>query len=259
MSIKIIVDVFEDRYPVEGIGRPDVSEELLGWFRAMVSKIDLDVLPLTETGFKPDMPREIELLLCSRDTMSYTLESDAMGLHIISTPECYPFGEDTPYVRRLRCAVVIDMDEIRSRLQDEMLIDGECWKHYLPEYEEAEATTAFHEIAHAILFASNSGWVSPHTVDVLHSSGELNNDLFDHSSGYGMRALQDRDGHEVWADDAHHAIELMEEWCECQGRAWYRQGAVSQDQSFYEVLKLEPYMIAQENVLANDRQDLNPF
>lgn len=242
--IRIIVDVFEDRYPIVGAERPAVTEPLIDWLRAAAATIDLDVLPVEDTGMAPDMPREIELLLCSRDTMDYALESDALGLHLVDTPDGDPFGDETPYARRLRCAVVIDLDDIRSRLREEILADGEAWQAHLQEYEESEAVTAFHEIAHAVLFAANSGWVSPNEVELLHAAGKLNNDLFDHSSGYGMRPLPDEDGREVWAESARHAAELMEGWCERQGRTWYRQAEASQPMGFYSALGLDPDEIA---------------
>ncbi|WP_411839874.1 hypothetical protein [Paracoccus sp. ME4] len=244
--ISIIVDVFEDRYPIAGAERPPVADPLIAWFRAAVAAIDADVLPIEATGTDPDMPREIELLLCSAETMEYALGSDALGLHVVETPGCDSFGDETPYARRMRCVVVIDPDDIRSRLREEILADGEAWQEHLQEYEESEAATAFHELAHAVLFAANSGWVSPNKVELLYSAGALNNDLFDHSSGYGMRPLPDEDGCAVWADDAAHAAELMEAWCERQGRAWYRQAAASQTVGFYAALGLDPSGIARE-------------
>ncbi|MFG6083411.1 hypothetical protein ACEUZ9_004671 [Paracoccus litorisediminis] len=251
--IRIVVDIFERRYPSEFTPLPDIPDGLLHWYRTAFSAINVDALPpATWHDCEPDMDREIELLLCSRQAMNDVLESDALGLCILTTPDTDPFGEGTEHVGKLRCAVVIDQAEVEARLLEEMRKDGENWPTFLWKYEEAEAITAFHELAHSVLFASNSLWVSPQAAANLHESGSFNYDLFDIKTGYGIRALPDEGGVLRDAEDADAAYDLMEEWCELQGRLWYCEAMAGQTLGFYDALGLDPDAIWQRGVAVDD-------
>lgn len=243
--VRVTIDVFEDRYPEGGTARGDVPDALLSWFRSATAGVDLAVLPeLPDYGHGGGMAREIEILLCSRETMDTVFDSDGLGVHLVETPEGDPFGDDSPFARKMRCAVVIDLSEMSGFLSEEISKDGDFWPGHLEEYEEALAATAFHEIAHAVLFATNSQWLSPQDADVLIEAGDLEHDLFDLSSGYGMRALPDEAGHEAWADTVDEAHDLMEGWCERQGREWYREAAARAEVRFFDALGLDAEALA---------------
>ena len=75
----------------------------------------------------------------------------------------------------------------------------------------------FHEIAHALLFAENAALMSPADIEALSDAGELDHDIFDCSTGYGIRPLE-IGGTDISADDMEQAEELMEIYVEALGR-----------------------------------------
>ena len=229
-----------------GTERAHAPENLLAWYRDALGMIDLNVLPDLEEGwgFEADLPPEIDVLLCSRETALEVFDKeDGLGFFLVDTPDTDPFDEDAPYAKRLRVLVVSEKSEIEDRLREEIEADGHSWEMYFSSFQMAEAITVFHEIGHAVLFAKNSCGMSANAVELLSDAGDLNNDIFDMTSGYGIRPLPDESGEEIWADDAIHAGELMESWCERQGRAWYE--AVEQKvPGFYAAAGIDPDAIA---------------
>ena len=90
-------------------------------------------------------------------------------------------------------------------------------ERYLHEYVESWLTTIFHEVEHVRLFAQNSALLAPAAIDVMAEDG-FGHDLFDCSSGYGIRPLENQEGLFVWADTIEEARALMEESVEHRGR-----------------------------------------
>lgn len=218
-GLDVRVSVFEDVHADLGTARADASEELVDWFRMVVR--DFSQVPLPQP--QPTMPEgdlsEVEVFLCSRETAAdvFDLDERALGAHIITTPESDPFCDEAAFARRYRILIVIDRDEIERR-RDELIED---LGSHVEEAEAAEATTLFHELAHVALFASNANRNSPADVDVLSDAGEIENDMFDMSTGYGIRPLL-KGGEEHWSESANEARQDMEEWCEARGREWCR-------------------------------------
>lgn len=234
---------------LEAGGAEKIGDGILDWLRRALPLTLTDMPePIRHPGFEPDMPEEIDVFLGTREEMDLLdYEDRLLGAFIVHTPDSDPFGDEAPLARRLRVIVVIEKDEIEKRLADEIDMDGEAWARHLHEYETAEAATGFHEVAHAVLFAANSGMLSPHAVDSASACGDLQNDVFDMASGYGIRGLP-IDGQEIWADDAEEATELMERWCEEVGRRAAREANAALGQTFYEALGIDPAEVAAQTL-----------
>lgn len=239
------VSVLEDVCDT-GTERAYAPESLIDWYDQALGALDLNVLPDLEKdwGFEADLPSEIDVLLCSRESAIEIFDQDeAHGLFVVNTPDTDPFNEETPYSAHLRVLIVSEKSEIEERLREEILADGHAWDRYVGYYQKAEAVTGFHEIAHAVLFAKNSCGMSANAVELLSDAGDLNNDIFDMSSGYGVRPLPDEDGNVVWAESAADAGSMMEAWCEQQGARWYDSIETSVP-SFYKAAEIDPEALA---------------
>lgn len=171
---------------------------------------------------------------------------DALGFANFVTLESDPFEDDADHPRHMRCFIVFDPEAVGARIMEEAELDGST--DHLLEYEISEAATISHEMAHIIMFLKNSGSRSPFLIDSLHTSGALNNDLGDFISGYGIRDVE-IDGETIEAEDALHATEILEEWCETAGRKWAAD-AIIRIGSFYLAAGIDPGAIA-ETAIAN--------
>ncbi|PZO58716.1 MAG: hypothetical protein DI635_16175 [Pseudoxanthomonas suwonensis] len=234
--MRVLFRVFEDDFPDRSDApRAHAPDGLLAWFReaarAALAAIPPDgLLPPAPETLPAGDAREVTVWLCSRETMSDVFGHDGcLGLHLVSTPDTDSFRDDSPSARALRLLVVSDETEIRARLVEEIAADGPAAPGHVGEYEEAEIATAFHEIAHAVLFATNSNLNSPHDVEAARERRDCDFDLFDMSSGYGIRPLPGEDGSPVWADDLDEARDMMEAWCERTGREWARALPIGPD------------------------------
>lgn len=238
------VAVLEDRYET-GTQRAHAPENLIAWYDQAFSALDLNVIPDLEDdhGFPPSMPPEIEVFLCSRETAEELFEQEsALGVFVVTTPDTDIFDEEASYARRLRVLIISEKEEMEARLTEEIQADGHRWNRYVGTFEAAEAGTGFHEIAHAVLFAKNSCGMSPQDVDTLSDAGDLGHDIFDMTTGYGIRPLP-IDGEDRWAEDMDEAREMMESWCEAQGRRWYEAIEMSVP-SFYKAAEIDPEALA---------------
>ena len=215
--MKIDIRVFED----VGGRRPDITPDALAWLQANIQPMVDAALPWLAPTPIDILPRgdldAIHVLLCARETMDETFDFErALGAHLIDTPDADPFGDGTPYAKAYRVAVVVDRAEIEARLAEEM---EEASEGFDPrEAEIGELTTIFHEIVHVMLFAANSNFNAPQTCETAYEAGDIQNDLFDLSSGYGLRALPDEFGEEIEPECAADARDRMEKWCEMVGR-----------------------------------------
>ena len=217
--------IFEDIIATdEPLVRPVVPEEAMTFLRRMIGQIDAS-LEFRNTEIADQFIAGPEVLtgnvaLCSRDTMRDIVmaNDDCLGLHLIEMPEGITIdGQDGPYLHRNICLVVYDREELVARIAEEMDELGNL-EQDLALVTEAWLATFFHEIEHMRLFQENACGITPADIDVMSGSGEINNDLFDMSTGYGIRPLR-IEGAEIWAESAEHASDLMEEHVEERGRA----------------------------------------
>ena len=163
-------------------GGPDghVDERALSWFREAVAHCRLpDIGVVTWPGVPLGEDRRVTALICPPGSGSVFGAPDALGLFLLETPDGDPFGDGCDYADAIRVAVMLDVAAIRARLAWEIREDGPGWEACLASYEAAEASTIFHEIAHAALFMANSGFSSPAAVN----RGVLPHDLFDMVTG----------------------------------------------------------------------------
>lgn len=238
--LKVNVEVWEDVYG-GGVGRPDISPAMMQWYRDAFDEIEIPrcapPAKAVNPGVEPDLKPEIDLFICSRETMDHVLMAkDAIGAHLFLNPDSDPFQDGTKYAKRIRVAVVHDRMEIARRLVDAIDADGEGWQNRLLGYQEDEASIAFHELFHGVLFMDNSGMLSPHRVSELHGQGLIEIPVENVVTGAGIRKMPNRNGRMSWSVTDRDAYEAMEYWCEMSGRSLYRQ---------VEVLgKLPPFFMA---------------
>lgn len=208
-----------------GAGPPDIPEALRSWFSDMVDRL-ADSDRLNRIPLNPDLVEQglhrihapLEILLCSRETMDHFLDAPgALGLHLVSSPEGDPFAEADPMSRVHRIAMVWDAEEFIHLIREEASRDV-APEHHFEEYVRSWLNTLFHEIEHVRLFAQNAALLSPSEVEDLSETGDFDHDVFDCSSGYGIRPLQDEDGATAWSDTIDEARRDMESHVEARGR-----------------------------------------
>lgn len=211
------VHIFEDRFPDTDTARADVPEALLEWYRKVAESVPQIVLPPVNAEVPAGDMREVEIWLCSRETARdvFEIDDEVLGFHQITTPDSDPFNDESGSAKTYRVFVVCDAEE-RAHYHDEMRDYGPREAFHMAF---DHAATVYHELAHVALFAANGNFNTPADIETLSDMGEINNDLFDMSSGYGICPLV-VEHTQTWADDAEHARELMEAWCEEQGRHW---------------------------------------
>ena len=228
--LRLRLGILEDEIPDDVVadfelGRAFAPEPLLAWFRAVLARIEA----LPEFSAVPMNPEvvglgaqrdeaEVQVLLCSRASLDDLFEMEgALGAHVLSTAGADPFGEESPSAREYRIVVVCDRDEFVERIAD-LARDDDTPERYLDEYLCAWANTLFHELEHVRLFAQNAALARPCDVESLADAGAFAHDLFDCSSGYGIRPLA-TEGGVAWAEDCDEAREMMERHVEESGRA----------------------------------------
>lgn len=246
LPLSIKVGRMDDLYPGSDPDGLKIRDELIAWFNQAFDALQLQTLPIvTYDDFDQELEAEIEVMLCSRAAMIEAFDQDeALGAMIIDPPAGDPFGEGESYAHKLRVAVCVEKSEIETRLREEVEKDGSRWKSYLHEYEIAESATAFHEVAHAILFISNCGLLKPSTIDLLNDAGLIEHDLFDVISCYGIRPLTTNGEGLRWADSVEEAQDQMEEWCEEKGRIFAAHAMGHIETSFYDALGVDTRSLA---------------
>lgn len=228
-KINLAVCVYEDVVPVEyaedfDLCRAWATPAMMTWWSTAMERLvqtERFTRPALNEGMvRDDTPSELTILLmlCSRDSMDALCdEEDVLGCHLISTPDEDPFNDGTPLSNGYRVLMVSDREEFLSHIADLARADiDDATNGAL--YIEAWLNTAFHEISHALLFAENAAFMSPHNVELLSDAGEADHDVFDCSTGYGIRPLKIY-GHDIWADNVEDAHVYMEAFVEGQGRA----------------------------------------
>ncbi|MCW3782475.1 hypothetical protein [Defluviimonas salinarum] len=212
----------------KSLGRADAPETLLDFWRGALARLedhpslanpDMN-RELVAKGFWQD-PVAIQVLLCSRASHDALAGCEgALGVHLVSTPDGDPFGDDAAFARQYRVLAVSDRSEFLS-LTEDLAKDDDYPEIHLHEYLKSYLNTVFHEIAHALLFAENAALLPPSEIECMSNAGEFDHDVFDCSTGYGIRPLA-IDGQDIWADDMEEAAELMEIHVEALGRQFMR-------------------------------------
>ncbi len=79
-------------------------------------------------------------------------------------------------------------------------------------------TTVTHEIKHALVFIESSGGLTPHQIDIVYTSGEFDNDIYDCLSGCNLERLEDYFYYNgcAYVDISHQ--DINEEIVEHEGR-----------------------------------------
>ena len=198
---------------------PDISAPIRDWLARAVVRIAQDpaLRNLRDQGVvaQGGALAQIQILLCHPEDAIEIFEAseDTLGLHLVANPDCDPFGDEAPCARAYRILIPWDQDRLNRLVQEDWDLNG-----FLDPGEAALswASTIGHEIGHVLLFAENGNFNSPQDLDLLED--EIGHDLFDFSTGYGIRPLL-VDGLLEEAQDAEHAHLLMERHVEEVGRA----------------------------------------
>lgn len=229
----ISLDIFrlEDVLPADLAGRLDLTptfmpDALLAWWQGVLEKVAATPRFATPS-INPDLAKHLDapaggdrisLIFCARDGLEALTGApkSVLGIHLLSPVDHDAFGEGDMTPKTHRLLVVSDRSEFLALTAD-LAKDNTDPENFQDEYVEAWLTTAFHEIAHALTFAENAGLLSPLAVEDLSDIGETSHDIFDCSTGYGIRPL-DIKGYSLWAEDMEDAQDLMEAYVEDLGR-----------------------------------------
>ena len=199
-----------------------VPDRALDFLRSAVNRINADP-DMAVSAVAPDLIppgdlAEIELVLCSPEAFENVLEQpdNVLGVHLVSTPDLDPFGEEAPHARAYRIAIPFDADVVMGRIRDAVTdFDGTLDKADLAHGAMGWLVTLPHEVHHVLWFAGNGSFNSPADLDAM--GDEIGHDLFDMNTGYGLRPLL-LDGEEFEPEDAEDATELLEMMVEERGR-----------------------------------------
>lgn len=208
-----------DQLDIEPIGIP---APILDFLREGVERMSAD-LDMTVTAVAPDLIppgelEEVEVILCSPQALEDLFEQPdhVLGVHLVSTPDANPFDEEAPHACAYRIAIPFDAEVVMGKIRDAVTdIDGEVDETDLVHGAMGWLVTLPHEVQHVLWFAGNGSFNSPADLDVMEE--EIGYDLFDLSTGYGIRPAL-IDGAEVEPGDAEEAAHLMEEMVEERGR-----------------------------------------
>jgi hypothetical protein len=218
---------------LEEVVDPDLLDELdivptgipapiLDFLREGVARMNADP-DMTVTAVAPDLIPpgelgEVEVILCSPQALEelFGQPDHVLGVHLVSTPDANPFDEEAPHARAYRIAVPFDPEVVMGKIRDAVTdVDGSVDEADLVHGAMGWLVTLPHEIHHALWFAGNGSFNSPADLDLMEE--EIGYDLFDITTGYGIRPLL-IDGREVEPRESEDAVELLEEMVEERGR-----------------------------------------
>jgi hypothetical protein len=208
-----------DELDIHPTGIPD---QILDFLREGAERMSADP-DMTVTAVAPDLIppgelREVEVILCSPQALEHLFEQPdhVLGVHLVSTPDANPFDEEAPHACAYRVAIAFEAATVMERIRDAVAgFDGVVDEAELVHGAMGWLVTLPHEVHHVLWFAGNGSFNSPADLDVMEE--EIGYDLFDLSTGYGIRPLL-IDGAEVEPGDAEEAAQLMEEMVEERGR-----------------------------------------
>lgn len=199
-----------------------IPAPILAFLREGVERMNADP-DMTVTAVAPDLIppgdlKEVEVILCSQNALQELFEQPdhVLGVHLVSTPDANPFDEEAPHACAYRIAIAFNAEVVMNKIRDAVWdIDELVDETDLPIGAMSWLVTFTHEVHHVLWFAGNGSFNSPADLDVM--EGEIGYDLFDLSTGYGIRPAL-IDGEEVEPQDAEDAAHLMEEMVEERGR-----------------------------------------
>lgn len=195
--------------------RMDISSELFDWFNKACQEAANHPLMQPKKindAYPEGESTAIEVVLCHPKVLEEVFEIGprALGLHNISVADCDPFGDDSCYTDKQRVLISWDAEFVANLIRESAYDE-----HDYPNVATAWLTTLTHELQHVRLFLENGNFNTPRDIDSLEE--EIGHDLFDVSSGYGIRTL-DVGGEEHEPEDMEDASALMEEHVEDYGR-----------------------------------------
>jgi len=223
LTLRLLEDVVDpdllDELDIEPTGVPS---PILDFLREGVRRMGDDP-DMTVTAVAPDLIpagdlMEVEVILCSPQALQDLFEQPdhVLGVHLVSTPDANPFDEEAPHACAYRIAIPFDAEVVMGRIRDAMTdVDGSVDEADLVHGAMGWLVTLPHEVHHVLWFAGNGSFNSPADLDVM--EGEIGYDLFDISTGYGIRPAL-IEGREIEPEDAEDAARLMEEMVEERGR-----------------------------------------
>lgn len=199
-----------------------MSPELKAWFGAALRRIeahpDLRTVMSTSTHIPAGSLDEIRVLFCSPSAMEmvFDVESPVLGLFLVDTPDNDPFQDEAPTARALRVLISWQPEKVQGLIEEAIQDDqGDFDPADLHHGAMSWLATLTHELHHAIWFAGNGNFNSAADLDTM--SDEIGQDLFDITTGYGIRPVEIA-GMEIEPNDAEEAHILMEEMIEERGR-----------------------------------------
>jgi len=223
LNLRLLEEVVDpDLLDQLDIGPTGIPAPILDFLREGVGRMNADP-DLTVTAVAPDLIppgdlREVEVILCSPQALQDLFEQPdhVLGVHLVSTPDANPFDEEAPHACAYRVAIAFEAATVMERIRDAVAdFDGAVDEDELVHGTMGWLVTLPHEVHHVLWFAGNGSFNSPADLDVM--EGEIGYDLFDLSTGYGIRPAL-IDGREVEPEDAEAAARLMEQMIEERGR-----------------------------------------
>lgn len=210
------VMVLEDHYAT-GTARADVSPELLAWHESAFAAAGFPVAKEGDDGL-----HVVEAWLCSRETFRerFLEDDDTRGVTQFTNRIDDIFGDGTNYAKRLRFLVVVSADEIVRRLVNACDPDDGVTPEDFAACERDQALTAFHEMAHIVMFMRNAPGLSPDELKKQWREGLFPHDLKHVSASFGVGSIPDADGVERRPVTEYEASDMIEDWCDRQGEAW---------------------------------------
>jgi hypothetical protein len=199
-----------------------IPAPLLDFLREGVARMNADP-DMTVTAVAPDLIppgdlTEVEVILCSQNALEDLFEQPdhVLGVHLVSTPDANPFDEEAPHACAYRIAIAFDAEVVMDKIRDAVAdFDGVVDEADLSIGAMGWLVTLTHEVHHVLWFAGNGSFNSPADLEVMED--EIGYDLFDLSTGYGIRPAL-IDGADVEPEGADEAALLMEEMVEERGR-----------------------------------------
>lgn len=204
------------------IAPTEVPAPILSFLRDGIARMNADP-DMSVAAVAPDLIplgglEEVEVILCSRSAMRDLFEQPGhvLGVHLVSTPDVDPFGDEAPHARAFRVAIPFEAGWVLDRVRDAVADpDGTVDEADLVHGVMGWLVTLPHEVHHVLWFTGNGSFNSPADLDAM--EGEIGHDLFDITTGYGIRPAL-IEGEEIEPGNAEEAVVLMEEMVEERGR-----------------------------------------
>jgi hypothetical protein len=190
----------------------NASGEVMDFMRAALTRIQDHPL-MQVRNINPDIPcgasDSAEVILCSPQALEdiFEMNENTLGFHNITNPDCDPFADEAASARLYRVMIAWDPEWVGRHIEEASMGSIE-------DSTMSWLVTLTHELQHVVLFAENGAMNNP--ADLESMEGETGRDLFDISTGYGIRPLNIRSV-DVWAGSAEQAGIDMERYVEARG------------------------------------------